>query len=247
MCAIIERANMIETSTNIQVWFLRHGRTAFDYDNSSYDDFIEMLCNGHEIPLLNEHGINFSLLPDRVEFVAYSPARRAVETANLLHQRLGAIPMEESELLREVRFDRDIILRQEYESLERNRKDILERWYYGRNKEEKFEVSLRRVRAIESFIRERPEKTMILVTHGWFLRILDLYFVQGKQTITIDDLLTVKRVELGNCIEASIVRKSRAESQADPVGDDTPNSPQKTYTGRAEYYRTPATPLPNRQ
>lgn len=198
-----------DISTDIQVWFLRHGKTSFDYEHSSYANFIDMLCNGNEKRLLKKHGIKFEMLPDRVELVAYSPALRAVDTAKVLRKKLGVKPMEELELLREVRFDCNIILPQEYISLARSRKDILKRWHDGRNKEESFEDSLARVRKIESFLSERQEKTIILVTHGWFLRLLKLYFVQGNHTPTIDDLLKVKPVPLGHCIRATVARKSR--------------------------------------
>jgi broad specificity phosphatase PhoE len=127
--------------------------------------------------------------------------------------------MEELELLREVRFDRDVILRQEYTSLAENRKDILERWYDGRNKKETVENSLERVRKIESFLSERREKTIILITHGWFLRLLDLYFVQGNHTPTLDDLLNASPVSLGHCIRATIAPNSRVESQELGRGD----------------------------
>ena len=85
---------------------------------------------------------------------------------------------------------------------------ILKRWYDGRNKAETFEDSLERVRKIESFLSERQEKTIILVTHGWFLRLLEVYFVQGKHTdITLEDLLETKPVPLGHCIKATVARK----------------------------------------
>jgi len=110
--------------------------------------------------------------------------------------------MKELGLLREVRFDEDIISKQEYTSLAESRRDILERWHNGSNGAEKFEDSLARVRKIESFLSKRPEKTIILVTHGWFLRLLEIYFVQGKQTdITLEDILEVKPVPLGHCIQ----------------------------------------------
>jgi broad specificity phosphatase PhoE len=209
---------MNDISTDIRVWFLRHGKTPFDYENSSYDDFRDMLCNGHDTPLLKEHGINFKTLPDRVEFVAHSPAKRAVDTAKVLRKKLGVKPMEELELLREVTFDCNIILRQEYTSLAGSREDILKRWYSGRNEAENFEDSLERVRKIETFLSERQEKTIILVTHGWFLRLLEIYFVQGKHTdvdITLEDILEVKPVPLGHCIKATVARKSRVESRMD--------------------------------
>lgn len=198
---------MNHISTDIPVWFLRHGKTPFDYENSKYDDFIQMLCNGHETPLAEDPGINFKSLPKRVDFLGYSPITRAVETAEMLRNKLGVKHMQELEFLRDVKFGEDIILRQEFKSLPENRNDILERWYSGRNKAEKFEDSLARVRKIESFLSERQEKTIILVTHGWFLRLLEVYFVQGKHTdIALIDILKTKPVPLGHSIKATVAR-----------------------------------------
>lgn len=231
---------MTDTSTDVQVWFLRHGWTAFDYDTNEYDVFMDMLCNGREIPLREEHGINFGSLPEQVELVAYSPARRTTDTAELLEKQLGVEHLEELELLREVKFDRNILDRQEFKSLKENRKDILTRWYSGRNnKEETFEESLARVREIESFIRKRPEKTMILVTHGWFLRLLQIYFVQGNHhTPTIEELLEVEPVQLGQCIKATVAHRPRSV-QGSSLGTET--------TGRGKHYRMTVTSLPNRR
>jgi broad specificity phosphatase PhoE len=209
---------MNHLSTDTQVWFLRHGKTPFDYENSKYDDFIQMLCNGHETPLAEDPGIDFKALPKRVDFVGYSPITRAVETAEKLRNKISVKTMEEWEFLHEVRFDHNIISRQEYTSLANSREVILKRWYSGRNEAETFEDSLARVREIESFLSKRREKTIILVTHGWFLRLLDVYFVQGKHTdITLNDILETKPVPLGHCIKATVARKSRVESQMDLV------------------------------
>jgi broad specificity phosphatase PhoE len=209
---------MTPLSTDIQVWFLRHGKTPFDYENSKYDDFIQMLCNGHETPLAKDPGIDFDLLPKQVDYIGYSPIQRAVETAEILHDRLGVNQMEELEFLREVKFDKDIVLEHEFESLKQIRPEILRRWYYNENKAESFKDSLTRVKKIESFLSERQEKTIILVTHGWFLRLLDVYFVQGKHTdITLEDILKTGPVPLGHFINATVERKFRVKSRMDSL------------------------------
>jgi broad specificity phosphatase PhoE len=214
-----ERTTMTDTLTDIHVWFLRHGKTPFNYENSNYDDFIQMLCNGYDTPLAEDPGIDFTSLPKRVDFVGYSPIKRSVETAKVLRKKLGVELMEELELLREVRFDYNIIARQEYTSLANSREVILKRWYSGRNEAETFEDSLARVRKIESVLSERQEKTIILVSHGWFLRLLEIYFVQGKHTdITLKDILETQPVPLGHSIKATIkatvARKNSVNSKS---------------------------------
>lgn len=222
---------MANISTDIQVWFLRHGRPRFNYKTDRYDDFMEMLCNGFSKPLVTHPDINFKSLPKQVDFVGYSQFTRAFETAELLHNKLGVKHMEEIPSLNEVRFDKDIISENEFKSLEQIRPKILERWYNYENKAESFYDSLARVKEIESFLSKRSENTIILITHGWFLRVLDLYFIQGKHTPTFEDLLKTKPVPLGHCIKATVARKSRVESQMDLDGGDFLNSSLIMQTG----------------
>lgn len=213
---------MNDTSTNIQVWFLRHGKPLFDYDTREYDDFVDMLSNGHKVSLAENPEIDFESLPKQADFIGYSPITRAAQTAKILQPRLKvrSTSMMEMVLLSEVKFDRDIIKRHEFTSLVESREDILKRWYDGSNKAETFEDSFARVKEIEAFLSKRQEKKIILVTHGWFLRLLEIYFVQGKHIdITLDDILKVEPVPLGHCIKttikASATHKNSLKSQLD--------------------------------
>jgi len=204
---------MINVSDNIQVWFLRHGRTCFNYDTDKYEDFVQMLCNGHDTPLDEDHGIVFDALPGRVDLVCHSPIKRAVETADVLRGTLNVGRIEQMDSLHEVYFDKNIILKSEFTNLQQIRPAILKRWYNGRNKAETFKDSLARVKEIETFLSERRENTIILITHGWFLRLLEIYFIQGKHTeITLEDILNVTPVPLGHCITATVARKERVAS-----------------------------------
>jgi broad specificity phosphatase PhoE len=217
----------------IQVWFLRHGKTPFNYKNSSYDDFIAMLCNGHGTRLADDPEIDFKKLPRQVDIVGHSPTTRAVETAVILGNELDVKQTKELDFLREVKFDPDIIGPKEYKTLARSRKYILTRWFEGSNQAETFDQSLRRVKEIETFLNEQQQaKTIILVTHGWFLRLLEVYFGQGKHTgITLEDILKVKPVALGHCIKATVAREGCPELRKEKVEDDAINSPMYAMTG----------------
>lgn len=188
-----------------RVWFMRHGRPAFDYENCTYDEFIKMLSDSFHMPLIDDHGIDFVSLPQNVELICNSPARRAEETTEKLRENLKIVSVKRLEVLREVKFDEDIISRHEYVSIKDSREIILTRWFKNKNKSERFEKSIARARRIELFLRNRPEKTIILVTHGLFLRLLELYFVQGKrERITLSDLLSVKPIKLGQFVEVTL-------------------------------------------
>ena len=187
------------------VWFMRHGKINFDYENCAYDELMEMLSNGSKKPLLNRHGIKFTFLPPNVELVCHSPEKRASDTAAKLKEKLEVGSVEEIDLLREVKFDKDIIEKEKYTSLEDSRPFILKRWFYNENKSESFKASTARVARIEKFLQNRQERSIILVTHGWFLRLLKLYFVNGKRNgIDLEDLLNVKPIALGQFFEATL-------------------------------------------
>ena len=200
-----ERCWLMCLAENTTIWFMRHGKIKFDYKNCAYDELIEMLSNGSKKKLDNEnHGINFESLPQSVELVCHSQAIRALETAKKLQEHLNVGSVEQLDLLNEVKFDKDIIDRTEYKSLEESRPLILKRWFNNQNKAESFDESKARARKIEEFLQNRQEISIILVTHGLFLRLLELYFVHGKQNnITLPDLLNVKPIALGEFVKAN--------------------------------------------
>lgn len=193
------------------VWFMRHGQTIFNLENCTYDEFIEALSNGYYTPLHEDHGIDFKSLPRHVDPICYSPAGRAEETAVKLQEYLNVTSVMKTDDLREVRFDSDIIGRNEYRSLKDSRPHILKRWFSNENRSESFQASMTRVRSIENFLQNRQETSIILVTHGWFLRLLILYFVQGKreEDITLFDILNINPIRLGEFVGATLQLGSR--------------------------------------
>jgi broad specificity phosphatase PhoE len=196
---------MSNGSIGKQVWFMRHGKTTFDYDNCTYEQLIEALCNGNDIPLADDHQIDVESLPQSVELVCCSPARRAVETANKLQKHVNVGAMEKMDVLREVKFDRNIIRKKEYTSLKNSLPHILTHWFKSENKPESFQQSMERVRRIDEFLHSRQEVSIVFITHGLFLRPLDLYFAQCKGNhITLKDLLNVEPIKLGQFVNAPL-------------------------------------------
>ena len=194
------------------IYFMRHGKPVFDYDHCTYEEFIEMLSDGSHTPLAEDHGIDFASFPQNVRLICHSSARRALETAEKLREHLNVESVELMNELDEVKFDKNIISRHEYESIKSSQSIIpviLTRWFKNENKSERFQDSLARVKKIEKFLQNRPEKRIILVTHGLFLRLLEFYFVQGKQEkdITLSDLLEIKPFELGHFVEVTPSRR----------------------------------------
>ena len=92
----------------------------------------------------------------------------------MLRNKLVVESMEEMKSLHEVKFDKDIIHEHEFKSLEQIRPVILERWYHNQNGSEGFNDSFARAKEIEAFLSKWRGKRIILVTHGWFLRLLEV-------------------------------------------------------------------------
>lgn len=194
----------MNNSCSKYVWFMRHGKINFNYENCTYDEFIEILSNGSQKGLAQKHSINFAAFPKNIELICHSPAKRALETAEKINEHLNVSKIQQLDLLAEVNFDNNIISKKEYKSLEDSRPLILERWFDGTNKSESFEESILRIKKIEEFLQNRKERTIILVTHGWFLRLLELYFVKNKREgIMLHDLLSVKPITLGKYVKAT--------------------------------------------
>src|SRR5690606_2940801 len=128
--------------------------TPFNYENSKYDDFIQMLCNGLDTPLVpDDPELDFKSLPKVADFVGYSQYLRTYETAKLLSKEIQIKKMEEMPNLNEVKFSKDIIRESEYESLHQSRPMILRRWRSNEKKYgESFKDSMRRVKEIEFFL-----------------------------------------------------------------------------------------------
>ena len=192
---------MVDSSERL-TWFMRHGKPKFDYENCTYDDFIAMLVGGINPCLSKNHNIDFTALPREIERIYYSPMCRSFETAKLIRDflELGNDDVKELELLHEVKFDHNIIRREEFGTLENNRRIILKRWYRNQNGSESFNHSFRRVIELDDMLsnNELGEGKILHVTHGWFLRLIDLYFREGKKSgITQEDLLSVEPIQLG--------------------------------------------------
>ncbi len=205
-----------------KIWLMRHGKIDFDYDNCSYEKFMELVSNGKDLPLAKDPQIDYSLLPTDVELICFSDTKRTKETANKVKKWLNNVSelnVMKQKLLNEVKLDRSVITREEYKglnSLEERRPVILGRWYSKMNISETFDGSLSRVKEIEQFLLDRPETKILLITHGWFLRLLDLYFRQNKRdNISLKELLAVKPLEPGQAIHAELCFEP--EEQLNPV------------------------------
>ena len=180
------------------VWFMRHGKTEIDIESMEYEEFMEHLSNGMDVPLAHQHGIDCTELPKTIDLLCHSDYKRATQTAQIICDHIDVKAVMQLPSLREVKFDKQLIRKEEYKYLAGNRVDILNRWYDNQNWSESFDYSFNRAREIEAFIMTRPEKYILLISHGFFLRILELYFMQGKRTgISRAELLGIEPLLFG--------------------------------------------------
>lgn len=123
-------------------------------------------------------------IPKNIEIIYHSPTRRAIQTAKLVRNQLLIKPKIDDSLKRylaEVKFSSNVISKQEYNDgggLKGCRPLILEKWFNGQNLE-KFENSLKRLIELDKRLRTSPYTNILLITHGWFLRLIYLFY-EGK-------------------------------------------------------------------
>ena len=117
--------------------------------------------------------------------IYHSPAKRSIQTAVVIQERLAKKGHKKPRIsdalqseLTEVKFSKDIISKQEfkkYGGLEGCREIILKKWYDGNNIET-FQDSIERVKRLCDFLKNENDKHVLVITHGWYIRLLYMYF-----------------------------------------------------------------------
>lgn len=170
------------------------------YEKLSYRKFMKLMMHKIDLTLVSKKNcirncINVESLPLDIEVIYHSPAKRSLETAEYIRETLNNKPRIDSSLseeLAEVRFDDKIVTKKEYKllgGLSGCRQLILRRWYYGKNVET-LQDTLKRAEQIGKLLMSRPESKILVITHGWYLRLLFLYF-NSHTSISFEDLIQV--------------------------------------------------------
>lgn len=179
-----------------QVTIMRHGPTEMNYYDLSYNDFMDLMLHKKDPKLKNDPCVDLSELPNDIEIIFHSPAQRSLQTANIArdtHNHSAIISKECDSLIAEVKFSRKILSKNEYESnggLKGCREIILERWFDGENVES-FQASWERAKKLHQFLLNRQETNILIITHGWYLRLLKLLFesnISDPNQVTVDRL-----------------------------------------------------------
>jgi broad specificity phosphatase PhoE len=193
---------------------MRHGKPDIDYGNCNYEDFMEVLSNGKDIQLSSDHHIDCARLPDQIDLICHSDYVRASQTAEIIRSHIKIENILPLELLGEVKFDKKAVLKEQFCKMDEMRPLIIKHWYNTIKDPESFQFSFERAQQIERFIMSRPEQNILFITHGWFLRLLYLYFFKGRKShIHLKELLNLEAIEFGNFFE--IIVESQINSEVE--------------------------------
>ena len=185
-----------------------------DYEKLNYEKFMKLMLHQIDLPLATyDNRIDIEKLPKDIELIYHSTAKRSEETATFVRDALGGEPIFERrcpELVAEVQFSDDIVSPIEFkkrDGLSGCRELILERWYRGINLET-FEDSYERAQKLYLYLLNRSEKTILVVTHGWYLRLLKLFFRNSTpiscDEISYDELVKVKPPAYGEYFRVNL-------------------------------------------
>lgn len=167
--------------------------TDTDYGNLNYRQFMRFLLHEIDPPLAKRgNGINVKKIPMEIDVIYHSSAKRSIQSAKYIQKRLtnrDKQPRIEScltEELDEVKFSKNILSKTEFKQLgglKGARATVLEKWYRGANQAETFQHSIDRIEKLCDFIGRTADRNILLITHGWYLRLLYLYFKNKEESL----------------------------------------------------------------
>lgn len=175
------------------IYFVRHGETILNAQN------IRQGAEGGLTELGRKQALDtakrFPKQKGRPEVIISSPYQRTKETAEIISKELG-LPVEYSDLLVERRNPTEIIGHEGDELEVRHIVDRIDKSYHADDlrysDEENFVDLKQRAKKLLDFIAERPEKRIIMVTHGIFLKMVASYMIHGdKLTASLYNTLSV--------------------------------------------------------
>lgn len=172
-----------------KIYFVRHGQSEFN---------AQRLAQGSEGNLSEKGRAQAELIGKRfehipVDVVIASPWPRAQQTADIINTHIKK-PLELSDLFRERRKPSVIIGRSKDEPDVKQIMDFIDKGFHEDNvrhsDEENFLDLKNRSREALEFLEKRPEKRILVVTHGFFMTILISYMVSREK---LDSHEMVKR------------------------------------------------------
>jgi len=195
--------------------FMRHGflEGKFgDYTKLKFKDFEDLLLRNIE-PAINKERTKIKLQKKlderRLEFDAMitSAQNRGIETGRIVSELTKIELSKKTELLNETSFETGVIEPSDTKNYGGLRRKVLTQMFNS-NHTENFEGMKKR---FMNFLEETKnvsdykDKTILCITHGWFMRIIELYKEKENLEITLSELLEVKPTDFLDTIEINMV------------------------------------------
>lgn len=218
-----------------KVFFMRHGRALknTDYETMNYSEFMRFMQKKEDPELcLERHEIK--AMPCQIEVIYHSGAQRSIKTAMFIQQCLADPPKIDGtlkELTREVDFSDSIIDEHEFQErggLRGCRELILKRWHANQNNAESFEKSVERLKSLQCRINEVEFNNILVITHGWYLRLVHLFY--ARKPLTLENLLTAPNLKYGEILNESLLYPER-------FCRDTTDFENGTHNGHLEFMK----------
>jgi len=181
----------------MKITFLRHGPLLppyDDYNKLSLDQLNDLALQNID-PSINKtivrKRISSNVLLNEAFDIAYiSPSVRTVETARIINQHTEIKNTEILDELKEIVFTpKNLVDKKRYKQsgLQAVREGLFEALENGSNTENLQDI-VTRISRLENKIISTTHSSVLIITHGFLLRILQLYFKQPKKIINAKSL-----------------------------------------------------------
>jgi probable phosphoglycerate mutase len=164
------------------IFFVRHGQTANNALGVKQGETGGLSELGRSQALATAK--RFPQGKGRPQIIIASPFERTRETAEIISKEIG-VSVEVSDLLKERRNPSQIIGHSRHEKDIKEIIDRMDNSFHDDNfrisDEENFEDLKNRAKKLLKFIKHRSEKRIIMVSHGFFLKMIFAYMTYGER------------------------------------------------------------------
>lgn len=184
----------------MNVIFIRHADLKYPYNN--YDKLslsnLDFLATEKIQPHINrrlakskikKHLADGFLTKDGVDAIYFSSALRAKETAALLADALNVKETKELKYLKEIAFSpKELVSNTEFKrkGMDAIRKAVYKAVEQG-TADETTSAMVARIQRIQRLITNNSGRTIVIVTHGFFMRLLQIALLRNQLTFSVSD------------------------------------------------------------
>lgn len=191
--------------------FMRHGFLEgkfADYTSLNFNDFEELLLKKATPPLDREKTRKKIYLKEylsNVEAIICSTESRSIETAQIVSEIFGK-SYQQNHLLNELIFMQGVIAQEDIDKHDFGmlRKKILTQFFNSKCTEE-FQLACQRFIDFLNYASKQEQKTLLCITHGWFMRLIYIYSKKRSlDNISLSELLEIPAPDFLDIIEIQI-------------------------------------------